>query len=84
MKELAHYLFENIILDFEGEVTTETIRAFLRKDESPEARALMQKIIEENGIDDLLIAIADCLTSDLAKGITTDSIKEHLSGYSES
>ena len=84
MNELAKYLFENLIVDFEGEVTPETVRGFLRKDESPVARALMQKIIEENGIDDLLIAVADCLKADLSTGIAPPVIRGHLLGYSES
>ena len=84
MNELAKYLLANLIVDFEGEVTPETVRGFLRKDESPVARALMQKIIEENGIDDLLIAVADCLKADLATGITPPVIRGHLLGYSES
>ena len=84
MNELAKYLFANLIVDFEGEVTPETVRIFLRKDESPVARALMQKIIEENGIDDLLIAVADCLKADLANGIAPPVIREHLLSYSES
>jgi hypothetical protein len=84
LNELAKYLFENLIVDFEGEVTPETVRVFLRKDESPMARALMQKIIEENGIDDLLIAVADCLKADLSDGITPPVIRGHLLGYSES
>ena len=84
MNELAQYLFDNLIVDFEGEVTTDTVRAFLRKDDSALARAVMQKIIEDKGIDELLIAIADCLTADLSKGINVPSIREHLISYSES
>lgn len=84
MNELAQYLMENIIFDFEGEVTAETVRAFLRQDNRTESRALLQKIIEENGIDDLLIALADCLTVNLTTGITADVIREHLNSYAES
>jgi hypothetical protein len=83
LNELAQYLIENIILDFEGEVTVETIRAFLRKDTSPEARALLQKIIEEKGIDDLLITLADCLTQELSSKMDAETIKGHLINYSE-
>ncbi len=84
MNELAQYLLENLIVDFEGEVNTETVRAFLRQDNKNESRALMQKIIEDNGIEDLLLALADCLVSDLGNGINTDVIRGHLSTYSES
>ncbi len=84
MNELAQYLFENIIFDFEGEVTAESVRAFLRQDEKEEARELMQKVIEEKGIDELLITLADCLTANLTTGINADVIKEHLALYAES
>jgi len=84
LNELAQYLLENLILDFEGEVTTETVRAFLRKDNSPEARTLLQKVVEDNGIDDLLLAVADCLTQELAETIGPNAIKTHLGNYAES
>ncbi|MCP4601288.1 MAG: hypothetical protein GY847_12320 [Proteobacteria bacterium] len=84
MNELAQYLLENLIFDFEGEVTTETVRAFLRQDNRSESRALLQKIIEEKGVDDLLIALADCLTANLASGIDKDVVREHLASYAES
>lgn len=84
MNELSQYLLDNIILDFEGEVTTEMVRDFLRRDDSPTSRALLQKIIEDNGIEDLLLAVADCLNDNLATGINTNVIREHLVGYSDS
>ena len=84
MNELAQYLFENLLFDFNVEVTAEAVRAFLRRDENAESRALLQKIIEENGIDDLLMALADCLTVDLPNGINPDVIRSHLSNYAES
>ena len=83
MNELAKYLMENLIFDFEGEVTADAFRAFLREDNSGEARALMQKIIEDNGIEELLITLADCLTSNLATGITPEVINQQLIAYSE-
>ena len=84
MNELTQYLLDNLILDFEGEVTTESVREFLRRDDSPIARALLQKIIEDNGIEDLLLAVADCLNGNLGTGINPAVIREHLIGYSDS
>lgn len=83
MNELAQYLIENIILDFEGDVTTDTVRAFLRKDDSPQARSLLQRIIEDKGIDELLLALADCLTAELSKKFTPSEVTDHLISYSE-
>ena len=84
MNELSQYLLENLILDFEGEVTTDTVRAFLRKDDGPSSRALLQKVIEENGVEDLLITLADVLAANLGSGITKDVIRQHLASYAES
>lgn len=84
LNELAKYLLENVQIDFKGDITIETVRDMLRKDESPESRALLSKIIEDKGIDDMLIVLADCLGEYLGEGITSDVIKEQLYTYSES
>lgn len=84
MNELAQFLLGKLIFDFDGEVTADSVRAFLRRDDQADSRALLQKIIEENGIEDLLITLADCLTSDLSTGITVDVILKHLNSYAES
>jgi len=84
VKELARYLFENLYFDFQGDITTEKVREFLREDDSKEARALLSKIIEEKGIDDLLITLADCLKDHIRTGVSEQIIREQLSTYSDS
>ena len=42
MKELVRYLLENITIDFQGDVNLETVREFLRRDDSHEARVLTE------------------------------------------
>ena len=84
MNELAQYLFENLIFDFEGEVTADRVRAFLREDSDSDSRALLQKVIEDNGIEELLITLADCLPGNIETGITPEIIREHLLSYAES
>lgn len=84
MNELVQYLLDNLFLDFEGEVNNDSVKALLRKDDSPAARDLLQKIIDDDGIDDLLITLTDVLTANLASGIDGKTIREHLSAYSES
>ena len=61
VKELVKYLFGNLYFDFQGEVTVEQVREFLREDDSREARQLLSKLIEEKGVDEMLITLADCL-----------------------
>lgn len=84
MKELVAYLLDNLILDFQGEISTETVRAFLRGDESREAKALLAKIIADKGVDDMLVTLADCLKDHLRSGIQEQTVREQLSLYSDS
>ncbi|HJL20286.1 MAG TPA: hypothetical protein RMH99_31755 [Sandaracinaceae bacterium LLY-WYZ-13_1] len=84
MKELARFLLQNAQLDFSGDVTIEQVRQFLRDDDSREARALLAKLIEDKGIDDLLVTVADCLKEHIPTGITEDVIQQQLGFYTES
>ena len=84
MKELIRYLLENMYIDFQGEISLETVRSYLREDDSPEARAWLSKIIEENGVDDRLITLADCLKENISVGITEDVVRDQLRTYSDS
>ena len=84
MKELVRYLLDNVYLDFQGEITIETVRQFLRGDDSREAKALLAKLIEDKGVDDLLLTLADCLKEHIRTGVNEQVLREQLSLYSES
>ena len=84
MRELARYLVEHLYVDFQGGVTIDQVRQHLREDDSREARMLLSKLIEDKGVDDLLVTIADCLKDHTRTGITEDVVKEQLTFYSES
>jgi hypothetical protein len=84
VKELVRYLFENLYFDIRGDLSPEQVREFLREDDSREARQLLSKIIEENGVDDLLITLADCLKDHIRTGVSEQIIREQLGTYSES
>jgi hypothetical protein len=84
VKELVRYLFENLYFDFQGDISVEKVREFLREDDSREARQLLSKIIEENGVDDLLITLADVLKDHIRTGVSEQDIRDQLATYSES
>jgi hypothetical protein len=84
VKELVRFLFENLYFDFQGEITVEKVREFLREDDSREARQLLSKIIEEKGVDDLLITLADCLKDQIRNGVNEQSIRDQLHIYTDS
>lgn len=84
MKDLARFLLQNAQIDFSGEISIEQVRQYLRDDDSREARALLARLIEDKGVDDMLVTVADCLKESLTEGITEDTIKHQLAMYSES
>ena len=84
MKQLIQYLLENLILDFQGDLTLDMVRDFLRDDESREGRALLAKLVEDRGVSDMMITLADCLQDYLRTGITDDTMREQIRTYAES
>lgn len=84
MKRLVAYLLENIIIDFQGDLTLEMVRNFLREDNSPESKALLSKLVEDRGVSDMMIVLADCLQESIATGITNEVVQEQIRMYAES
>src|SRR5215510_7258376 len=78
VQELVQYLLKNLYLDFQGDITMEQIRQFLRQDDSREARRVLARILDEQGVDDLLLTLADCLREHLAHGINEDVVRTQL------
>jgi hypothetical protein len=84
VKELIKYLLDNLILDFQGDITLETVRGFLREDDGREARQLLAKLIEEKGVNDMLVTLADCLREHIQAGVNEKVVRDQLMMYSES
>lgn len=75
---------ENAYIDFQGGITIDEVRKFLRDEDSRESRALLSKLIEDAGVDELMVTIADCLKEHIRAGITEDTVRGQLITYSES
>jgi hypothetical protein len=84
VNELARYLVDNAYIDFQGGITIDQVRQFLRDEDSREARALLSKLIEDKGVDELMVTIADCLKDHIRSGINEDVVRAQLVTYSES
>lgn len=84
MDQLAAYLLENLILDFQGDLTLDMVRDFLREDDSREAKTLLAKLVEDRGVSEMMICIADCLRDYLKTGIKSEVMTEQIRLYSES
>ena len=84
MKQLIAYLLDHAILDFSGDLTLDMVRDFLRDDDSPESRSLLGKLVEDRGVDDMVVTLADCLQDYLKTGLNEDVVREQIRLYSES
>jgi hypothetical protein len=84
VKQLISYLRENVILDFQGDLTLEMVRDFLREDDSRESRALLTRLVKDQGVNDMLITLADCLLDHVQNAISEDLVRDQLRTYSES
>lgn len=84
MQELVQFLLKNLYLDFQGDITMEQIRQFLRQDDSREARRVLARILDEKGVDDLLLTLADCLREHLRTGINEEVVHAQLNLYADS
>ncbi len=84
MKRLIAHLRENIILDFQGEASLESIRDLLSDDDSREARTLLTKLVEDRGADEMMLVLADTMLETVRNALSDDKFREHLRTYSES
>jgi hypothetical protein len=84
MKQLIAYLLDNMILDFQGNLTLDMVREFLRDDDSRESRALLSKLVEDRGVSDMMITLADCLQDTIKTGINEEVLRDQIRTYAES
>jgi hypothetical protein len=84
VNQLIAYLLEHAILDFSGDLTLDMIRDFLRNDDSSEARALLAKLVQERGVDDMVVTLADCLQEYLRTGLSDEVVRDQIKFYAES
>lgn len=84
MNALIHYLLENMMIDFQGDLTLEMARGFLRNDDGKDARILLDKLTQMRSTDEMMISLADCLKEYLQSGINGEVVREQLRTYAES
>ena len=84
MNALINYLIDNLMLDFQGDLTMDMVRDFLRNDESRDARSLLTRLSEDRGTSDMMITLADCLKEYIRTGINEDVVREQIRMYTES
>ena len=78
MNELSNYLIDNLVLDFRGDVDMETLNELLLRDGSQLAHDLRARLISQDGVDDFLLVLADCLKDFLREGISEELVTEQI------
>ncbi|MBH25507.1 MAG: hypothetical protein CMH57_13875 [Myxococcales bacterium] len=81
MNELSNYLIDNLVLDFRGDVDMETLNELLLRDGSQLAHDLRARLISQDGVDDFLLVLADCLKDFLREGISEELVTEQIGMY---
>ena len=83
MNQLVAYLMKNLIIDFQGELDLDMARDFLREDDSAEAKALITRLVQDGGVDDMIIVLADCLRECIRTGINEEVVRNQIRMYTE-
>ena len=84
MKQLIAFLLDHAMLDFSGGLTIDMVKDFIRDDDSREARSLLSKLMQDGGVEDMQLTLADCLQEQLRTGLTEAVVREQLKLYAES
>jgi hypothetical protein len=84
VNRLIDYLRQNILIDFQGELSVAKVRELLAGDDSRDAKSLLAKLVADRKVEDMLVVLADCLTEPVQKALTDDVMREQLRMYSES
>ena len=84
MNRLIEYLRQNILIDFQGDLSVAKVRELLAGDDSRDAKALLSKLVADRKVEDMLVVLADCLTEPVQKALSDETMREQMRTYSDS
>jgi hypothetical protein len=84
VNRLISYLRENLMLDFQGDLTVEKVRELLTGDDSRDARNLLAKVVSEGKVEDMLLVLTDVLLDVVKSALTDEVMREQLRMYMDS
>ena len=84
VNRLIEYLRQNILIDFQGDLSVAKVRELLAGDDSRDAKTLLAKLVADRKVEDMLVVLADCLTEPVQRALTEEVMREQLRMYSES
>lgn len=84
MNRLIEYLRQNLMIDFQGELTVGKVRELLAGDDSRDAKQLAAKLVAEKSVEDFVLVLADCLLEPMQRALTDEVMREQIRMYTES
>ena len=81
---MIDYLRQNVMIDFQGDLTVAKVRELLAGDDSRDAKTLLAKLVADRKVEDMMLVLADCLLEHVQRTLTDDLMREQLRMYSES
>jgi hypothetical protein len=84
VNRLIAYLRENVMLDFQGDLSVERVRELLSGDDSRDARNLLAKVVSEGKVEDMLLVLTDVLLEVVQTALSDEVMREQLRMYMDS
>lgn len=86
VNRLIEYLRQQLMIDFQGDLSVGKVRELLAGDDSRDAKQLMAKLVSqgEKGVEEMVIVLADCLLEAVQAALTDDVMRDNIRMYSES
>lgn len=72
-----------MFVDFQGELSVEKLKELLAGDDSRDGRNLLARVTRDQGTNDMMVALADCLLEVVQKALTDEVMREQLRAYVE-
>lgn len=84
VNRLIEYLRQNLMIDFQGDLSVDKVRELLAGDDSRDAKQILSKLRADKNVEDMVLVLADCLLEPVQKSLGDDVMREQLRMYSES
>ncbi len=84
VNRLIDYLRQNLMIDFQGDLSVEKVRELLAGDDSRDVKVLLAKLTQEKNVEDMMLVLADCLLEPVQSSLSDDVMREQLRMYTES
>ncbi len=84
VNRLIEYLRQNMMIDFQGDLSVAKVRELLAGDDSRDAKNLLAKLVADRKVEDFILVLADCLAEPVQQALTDDVMREQIRMYAES